>query len=98
MLLYNCPMETEDLPGNDLIFAWIEDWRHGTESVPALLVSIGTPRLRAPGLPIPAQTFLNPEYRLYELLRRAGPDAAHSRHNTLFNRLVSFESAVECST
>ncbi len=98
MLLYNSPMEIEDLPGNDLILAGIEDLRNGTESAPVLLVSIGAPRLRALGVSIPVQTFLNPEHRLYKLLRREDPDAAHSRYNALVNRLVSFERAVECAT
>ncbi len=98
VLLYNSLMEIDDLPGNELILAGIEDLRRGTESVPALLVSIGAPRLRSLGFPIPNQTFLHPEYRLYELLRREDPDAAHSRYNALVNRLVSFERAAECAT
>ena len=90
-------MEKEDLPGNELIRTGLEDLRRGAESVPALLVSIGAPRLRSLDLPIPDQTSLNPEYRLYELLRRSDPDAAHSRYNTLVNRLVSFDRAAECA-
>ena len=64
-------------------------------SVPALLVSIGAPRLRRIGLavehPIDA-----PERRLYERLQAENPDAAHSRFNALVRRLVSFERAAEC--
>jgi hypothetical protein len=86
----------EGLPGGDLIQAGIEDLARGVESVPALLVSIGAPRLRRLGLvverPIPA-----PERRLYDLLHQADPDSAHSRYNALIRRLVSYERAAECA-
>jgi len=84
------------LPGSDLIAQGLDDLLRGVESVPALLVSIGAPRLRRLGFqvrdPIPS-----PEHRLYELLCLAGADAAHSRYNALVRRLVSFERAVACA-
>ena len=86
-----------DLPGGDLVEAGIRDLEHGTESVEALLVSIGAPRLRALGLPVPPG-LASPELRLYELLRREEPDAAHSRYNALVRRLVRFERAAECAS
>ena len=90
-------MVVHALPGAELIEAGIEDLRRSVESVPALLVSIGAPRLRGLGLAIPEQTISRPEIRLYELLRRESGDDAHSRYNALIRRLVSFERAAECA-
>lgn len=84
------------LPGQDLIETGIEDLSSGIESIPALLVSIGAPRLRRLGLSLP-EPMPSPERRLYELLQRSDPDAAHSRYNALIRRLVSFERAAECA-
>lgn len=85
-----------DVPGQDLIEAGIEDLAQGLESVPALLVSIGAPRLRALGYKVP-RPVADPERRLYELLWISNPDAAHSRYNALVRRLVSFERAAACA-
>lgn len=87
------PQET--LPGSDLIAAGLEDLRRGVQSIPALLVSIGAPRLKRLGYQI-SNPVPDPEHRLYDLLRQADPDAAHSRYNALVRRLVSFERAAEC--
>ena len=65
------------------------------ESVPALLVSIGAPRLRRLGLPVD-QPIDQPERRLYELLSNINPHSAHSKFNSYIRRLVSFERAMEC--
>lgn len=80
------------LPGEDLVARGLDDLNHGTESVPALLVSIGAPRLRAFGVDIKT-TFNDPEHRLYQLLSASHGDAAHSQYNALIRRLVSFERA-----
>jgi hypothetical protein len=85
----------ETLPGSDLIAAGLEDLSRGVHSIPALLVSIGTPRLRRLGYQIP-NPISDPERCLYDLLHQADPDAAHSRYNALVRRLVSFERAAEC--
>ena len=90
-------MLSNALPGHDLIESGIEDLARGIESIPALLVSIGAPRLRRLGLPIPQETLASPEHRLYDRLRDIDPDAAHSRYNALIRRLVSFERAAECA-
>jgi hypothetical protein len=87
------PQET--LPGSDLIAGGLEDLRRGAQSIPALLVSIGAPRLRRLGYQI-SNPIQDPEHRLYDLLLQADPDAAHSRYNALVRRLVSFERAAEC--
>jgi len=84
-----------ELPGQDLIAAGIADLERGIESVPALLASIGAPRLASLGVSLPT-LFPDAEHRLYQLLRRDDPDAAHSRYNALVRRLVSFERALAC--
>ena len=77
--------------------AGLADLERGVESVEALLVSVGAPRLKALGFEIPSP-LASPEHRLYELLARGDPDAAHSRYNALIRRLVSFERAAECAS
>ncbi len=89
-------MRFESLPGHEYILSGIKDLDRGVESVPALLVSIGAPRLRQLGLPVPDNVLPFPEHRLYELLQREDADAAHSRYNALIRRLVSFEHAAAC--
>lgn len=84
------------LPGGDLIDAGLEDLREGRETIAALLVAIGAPRLRDIGLELPNDLPDNPEHRLYDLLAETDQDSAHSRYNALIRRLVSFERAAEC--
>lgn len=84
------------LPGGDLIDAGLQDLRGGRETIAALLVAIGAPRLRQLGVELPDQLPVNPEHRLYDLLAGEGADSAHSRYNSLIRRLVSFERAAEC--
>ena len=88
----------ETLPGADLVQRGVADLDAGHESVEALLVSIGAPRLRTVGIDLPAP-IASPEHRLYELLaREKGDDAAHSAYNSLIRRLVSFERAAACAS
>ena len=82
------------LPGEELIERGLEDLAAGVESVEALLVSIGAPRLTWLGLSIP-EPFPSPELRLYALLSAEDEDSAHSRYNALVRRLVSYERAAE---
>lgn len=84
------------LPGHDLIAAGIVDLEAGRESVPALVVAIGAPRLRRIGFDLPDALPASPEHRLYAELAKTDPDSAHSRYNALIRRLVSFERAAEC--
>lgn len=86
----------EELPGGDLIAQGLEDLSRGKDSIPALLVSIGAPRLGRLGISVPSP-LPSPEMRLYRLLGREAPDAAHSRYNALIRRLVSFERAAQCA-
>ena len=85
-------------PREEIIDEGIKDLIEGRESVNALLVSIGAPRLARLGIAIPDKTYSNPEHRLYNLLRTLDADASHSRYNALIRRLVSFERAGECGT
>lgn len=90
-------MNLEAFPGGDLVREGLADLGRGVESIPALLVLIGAPRLRRIGLPVPASIVSSPEHRLYERLAESDPDSAHSRYNALIRRLVSFENAAECA-
>ncbi len=93
---YHSTVELTDFPGGDLIATGLDDLGHGRESIPSLLVSIGAPRLRRLGYAVP-QGIPHPEQRLYALLARGDPAAAHSRYNAWVRRLVSFERAAECA-
>jgi hypothetical protein len=84
------------LPGADMIEAGLKDLQEQRESVAALLVAIGAPRLRQLGFPLPDFTYSNPEHRLYDLLAKDDSDSAHSRYNALIRRLVSFERTAGC--
>ena len=97
----NPPLEYPDalpagLPGQQLVQRGLQDLSQGVDSVEALLVLVGAPRLRALGLAVPERSGLNPEHRLYELLAQEHSDSAHSRYNALIRTLVSFERAAEC--
>jgi hypothetical protein len=83
------------LPGEDLIEERVRDLREQRETAAALLVAIGSPRLRRLGIELPDSLPENPEHRLYELLAKDEPDSAHSRYNALIRRLVSYERAAE---
>jgi hypothetical protein len=83
------------LPGQDFITSGLADLASNVESVPALLVAIGAPRLRQLGIAVPS-TPPQPEHRLYHILACEGADAAHSRYNALIRRLVSYERAAAC--
>lgn len=86
-----------NLPGADLIEQGLADLRSGNESAEALLVSIGAPRLRTVGVPVPAP-IASPEHKLYALLAREKDNGAHSAYNALIRRLVSFERAAACAS
>lgn len=83
------------LPGAELIREGLRDLEAGVESVPALLVLVGAPRLRRLGFDV-ADTPDFPEDRLYELLAQMYGNSAHSQYNALIRRLVSFERAATC--
>ena len=84
------------LPGGDLVAKGLDDLGEGTESMEALLVSIGAPRLEHLGIDVPAPLD-DPEHRLYRMLAAGDPDSAHGRYNALIRELVSFERAFACA-
>ncbi|MFL6194374.1 MAG: hypothetical protein ACJ75H_09405 [Thermoanaerobaculia bacterium] len=90
-------MDLKAFPGGELVQEGLADLARGVETIPALLVSIGAPRLRRIGLAVPEGVFPSPELRLYERLSETDSDSAHSRYNALVRRLVSFENAAECA-
>ncbi len=82
-----------ELPGEEYVRQGLIDLKKGSETVSALLVAIGAPRLRQLGIDVPAHAFSSPEHRLYLKLAAEDSDSAHSRYNALIRRLVSFERA-----
>ncbi|MEE8137319.1 MAG: hypothetical protein V3T81_00360 [Thermoanaerobaculia bacterium] len=87
-------MDFDALPGGELIRQGLEELRSGQETIPALLVAIGAPRLRRAGVPVPEHQIPLPEHRLFLALADRDPDSAHSRYNAFIRRLVSFERCV----
>ena len=85
------------LLGADLIETGLNDLQAGRETIAALLVAVGAPRLRDIGLDIPNELPSNPKRRLYDLLATTDSDSAHSRYNAFIRRLVSYERAAECA-
>lgn len=88
--------ELTSYPGGDLVEAGLADLARRRETVEALLVSVGSPRLTMLGLDVP-EPFDEPEHRLYLRLAADDPDAAHGRYNALVRSLVSFERALACA-
>src|SRR5213595_716692 len=80
---YALTMAVEALPGEELVQRRLGGLRRRDETVEALLVSIGAPRLRSLGFDVPAP-FDEP--------------SAHGRYNALVRQLVSFERAAACRT
>lgn len=74
----------------------LRDLAAGRETVAALLLQVGAPRLQRLGLAVPEGA--RAEHRLYQRLALDDPLTAHSRYNALIRRLVSFERAAECAS
>lgn len=87
---------SEALPAEKVIETGADDLLNGRETIAALLVAVGAPRLRRLGIELPAHLPENPEHRLYALLAQEDTDSAHSRYNALIRKLVSYERAAEC--
>lgn len=94
---YTLLMISDALPGADLVRRGLDDLAAGRDSVEALLVLIGAPRLRRLGIEVPEGHEGSPELQLYERLAASDPASAHSRYNAYIRRLVSFERAAECA-
>src|SRR5215813_12178299 len=85
----------DSMPGCEFIVCGIDDLQNQRETIPALLVAIGAPKLRRLGVELSYNLPTNPENRLYDLLSATDPDSAHSKYNSLIRRLVSFERALQ---
>lgn len=87
----------KELPGAELIYRGIAELVGGKGSVEALLVAIGSPRLRRLGFRLPEDPEMpqHPELLLYRLLLHQHGKDAHAQYNSLIRRLVSFERAAE---
>lgn len=91
------PTRFAKLPGAELIEQGLADLACGREdTVPALLLLIGAPRLRTAGIDVPPSAPKeSPEDRLYLLLARLHDDGAHGIYNALIQRLVAFAHAAD---
>lgn len=85
------------IPGEEFVRDGLVDLKEGRETVSALLVAIGAPRLRQLGIDVPKHSFTSPEHRLYAVLANEDSDSAHSRYNALIQRLVSYENSFKCA-
>lgn len=83
------------LPAAALICQGLADLADGRESIGALLVQIGAPRLRLLNVPLPSECDADADRRLYRLLAASHDREAHSQYNSLLRELVSFERALE---
>ena len=87
----------QGLPDAAMFEQGMRELAGGRETVPALLVAVGFPRLSSLGFGaglaggLPAE----PELKLYRLLAKQHGTDAHSQYNALLRRLVSFERALE---
>lgn len=90
-------MGLDAFPGGDLIERGLQDLAAGRESVEALLVAVGAPRLRDLGIDVPAHSIPTPEHRLYAEIGHAAGNGAHGEYNALLRRLVSFERAFDAT-
>lgn len=87
------------LPGADLVLKGLRDLESGADSVEALLVQVGAPKLRSLGIDLRTDaSAASPEHRLYARLSADEAGSAHSRYNALVRRLVSFERALACAS
>ena len=87
--------EYQDLPGFELVSKGLEDLSRGImDSAEAMLIAIGSPRLRSLGLELPYRFPGLPEHALYFLLGEKFGNSAHSQYNSWIRRLVSFERAL----
>ena len=85
----------DGLPGRELILAGLDDLRAGRETVEAMLVATGAPRLRACGIDVPGGDRLDSGLRMYTLLGERDAAGAYGTYNALRRRLSSFLVSLE---
>jgi hypothetical protein len=85
----------DGMPGRELIVAGLDDLNAGRETVEAMLVATGAPRLRACGIPVPGGDQLDSGLRMYRLLGERDAAGAYGTYNALRRRLGSFLVSLE---
>jgi hypothetical protein len=85
----------DGLPGRELILAGLDDLCAGRETVEAMLVATGAPRLRACGIDVPGGDRLDSGLRMYTLLGERDAAGAYGTYNALRRRLSSFLVSLE---
>lgn len=70
------------------------DLKAGRETVEAMLVAVGSMKLRDLGITVEGKIPEMPEHRLYEMFAAEFGNSAHSRYNAYCGRLVSFFRAL----
>ena len=85
----------DGLPGRELIVAGLDDLRAGRDTVEAMLVATGAPRLRACGISVPGGDQPDSGLRMYRLLGERDAAGAYSTYNALRRRLSSFLVSLE---
>jgi hypothetical protein len=84
-------MNSDALPGSDLVVAGLADLEHGRLTIEAMLVASAADRLGRIGVVVPMPVPDDPEARLYALIEaQVGPRRAHGRYNALRRRMLSF--------
>ena len=81
------------LPGAELVTKGLADLETQSLTIEALLVVIAAPALQLAGLTLPPRPSLtdDAEILLYLKLQETEGDSAHTRYNSLIQRIVSFE-------
>ena len=90
-----CADIPDGLPGRELIVAGLDDLRSGRDTVEAMLVATGAPRLRACGIDVPGADQPDSGLRMYRLLGERDAQGAYSTYNALRRRLSSFLVSLE---
>ena len=85
----------DGMPGRELVIAGLDDLRAGRDTVEAMLVATGAPRLRACGIDVPGGDRLDSGLRMFRLLGDRDAASAYSTYNALRRRLSSFLVSLE---
>jgi hypothetical protein len=85
----------DGLPGSELMVAGLDDLRAGRDTVEAMLVATGAPRLRACGIDVPGGDRPDSGLRMYRLLGERDAAGAYGTYNALRRRLSSFLVSLE---
>ena len=85
----------DGMPGRELIVAGLDDLRAGRDTVEAMLVATGAPRLRACGIDVPGDDLADSGLRMYRLLGERDEAGAYGAYNALRRRLSSFLASLE---